>query len=452
MNRHILVIGGGPAGLEAARTAALAGAKVTLVCDGPLGGRAGWHSLIPSKVWLSVADSLGEFMVTDQVGLNVGCRPEVDYALVLSRIREIAMTWNRTKEAELEHLGVTIVIGHATFTGPHTVLVQKKLVDKQVEIHADRFIVTSGSQPIFPPSMEPDGTHIIAPRFARHLEKFPESILVIGAGPTGAEFTYLFNRLGLAVTWIYDVPGILPGFARPAGEFLGQSLDTWGVNRIEGRPVVQLEKRDTGVTAHLADGSSCSAEMAFIAVGRSADLEGLNLPAAGLLGPEPLHLDAYGRSNQDHIYLAGDVAGGEPKVANRAQAQGWVAGCHAAGTVPPPFRPETIIAAVYTDPQVAQVGKISGPDVKHVRVPLESGLKTHLHPESEGFLELTFAPDSGRILGAVAVGPHAADMLTPIGIAIHTDQTMEALASFFPAHPTWSEIPFHALRKALRNR
>jgi dihydrolipoamide dehydrogenase len=457
MKQHVLVIGGGPAGITAAKAAALGGAEVTLVSDGPLGGRAGWHSLLPSKIWLSVADALSQIMVADQVGLNVGGPPEVDIPLVLDRIRETALAWNWTREAELEELGVNIIIGQATFSSPHSVLVQKKLVSKKVEIPADRFIVATGSVPHFPAGMEPDGTHIIAPRLARHLDRFPRQIIVIGAGPTGCEFVYLFNRLGLAVTWIYDQPGILPGYVPHAGEFLGRSLDSWGVQRAGGTPVTRIEKQTHGVLVHLADGSQYAAEMAFIATGRKPDLAELNLEVVGLDPYRPFELDAFGRTNREHIYAAGDAAGnsaagnsaaGTPLVANRALAQAWVAGHHAAGQSPPPFRAESIVAAVYTNPQVAQVGQLSVPGAGHVRLPLENGLQSHLLPEAEGFIELAYDPETGRLLGAVAVGPQAADMLAPVAVAIHTQATLAQMASLFPAYPTWTELPFIAIRKA----
>ncbi len=451
MKQHVMGIGGGPAGITAAKAAAQAGAQVTLVSDGPLGGRAGWHSLLPSKVWLAVADARSQIMIADQVGLNIGAPPDVDMPMVLDRIRETAMAWNWAREAELEELGVNIIIGRAMFSSPHSVLVQKKLVSKKVEMPADRFIVATGSVPHFPAGMEPDGTHIIASRLARHLETLPGRIIVIGAGPTGCEFVYLFNRLGLAVTWIYDQPGILPGFAPHAGEFLGQALDSWGVQRVGGKTVTRIEKKPGSVQVYLADGTHCTAEMAFIATGRKPDLAELNLDVTGLYPHEPFVTDEFGRSRREHIYIAGDAAGGAagtPLVANRALAQAWVAGQHAAGLAPPPFRPENILAAVYTNPQVAQVGQIAVPGAGHVRLPLEKGLQAHLLPESVGFIELAYTPETGRLLGAVAVGPQAADMLAPIAVALQTQATLSQLAPLFPAYPTWTELPFIAIRKA----
>jgi dihydrolipoamide dehydrogenase len=134
--------------------------------------------------------------------------------------------------------------------------------------------------------------------------------------------------------------------------------------------------------------------------------------------------------------------------ANRAMAQGRVAGRHAAQAATPPYRPETVIHAIYTEPAVAQVGDLQGPGLAHVRLPLAELLKMRIMPEATGFFELSYDPRDGRVRGAVAVGPQAGEMVLPAAQAISMRATVSQLASLYPAHPTAGEIACVAARRA----
>jgi dihydrolipoamide dehydrogenase len=289
---------------------------------------------------------------------------------------------------------------------------------------------------------------VLAPRFAGKLDPLPKSVVVIGAGATGSEFTYLFNRLGVDVTWIIDPYGILPAFAPSAGQFLGEILERRGVNAVKDQFADKIEQTKNGVAVVTSDGARYPAEMAFAAIGRKPDLRRLNLEAAGLsieTGKAPA-VDEFGRSSVPGLYFTGDAAGG-PMVANRAMAQARIAGLHATGASPAPYRPDTVISAIYTEPQVAQVGTLAGEGIQTVEIPFDTSLKTHLLPETEGFVQLAYNNER-RVVGGLAVGPHAADVLAPIALAIQVDAGLDDLASLYGAHPTVSELAFAAARAA----
>lgn len=448
MSKKIIVIGGGPAGLEAAKAAAQAGARVTLVNDSPLGGRAGWDSLVPSKVWLTAADACGSIAGTETLGLTRTEPPQPDAAAILSRLKTVAEQWSSHQRQQLHALDVEILNGVAAFESATDVVVKNGEGQIVARPAAEVVIIATGSVPFFPPNLKPDGKRIVAPRFMSQLQTLPPSITVIGAGPTGSEFVYLFNRLGVNVTWLVDQYGVLPTFAREAGRLLAEVLVERGVNLVAGQMAAGFETDEESVTVVTADGQRYPAAMAFLAIGRSPDLTRLNLEAAGLpiaAGQAP-RVDDYGRTDVPHIYAIGDAAGA-PMVANRAMAQAWVAGRHAAGAKTPPFKPDTAIAATYTEPQVAQVGVVEGTEITTVRVPFSDNLKANLLPESTGFVELAYAPDR-RITGGVAIGPHAADVLAPVALAIQQGASLDDLASLYGAHPTVSELAFAAARSA----
>lgn len=452
MGRTIVVIGGGPAAVEAAVAAGQAGASVTLVSDGPIGGRAGWDSLVPSKVWLAAADLLGELHAAEVLGLAPLPPARVAPQAVLARIRAVAQSWSDQALQRLSAAGVTRISGVASFSGPHSLTVSAE-GQPPTTLAADAIIIATGSVPRFPPGLRPDGKRVLAPRFASSLDTLPADIIVVGGGATGCEFTSLFTRLGVPVTWLVGDPRVLPQFAPAAGAHLAQALVDAGVALHTAAMVERIEPEQAGVAVITSDGARYRAAMAFLAIGRRPDLARLNLEAAGLpTNPDgTLTVDSYGQSGVPGIYAVGDAAGA-PMLANRAMAQAWIAGRHAAGLTVEPYRPEAIIHAVYSDPEVAQLGSLEGlpATLQRVRVPYAAGLKGHLSPGAgAGWVELSYEPASGQIRGALAVGAHAADVLAPVALAVQLGAGLAHLAPVFAAHPALSELAFIAARAAL---
>ncbi len=450
MLRTVCVIGGGPAGVEAARAAAGAGARVTLVSEGPIGGRAGWDSLVPSKVWIAAASLLEHAETAEARGLISRARQPLDPAAVLAYIRRVASDWSGQQAAQLAALGVSVLQGLAVFEAPRRLAVHGTDGQLVGRIEADAIIIASGSVPRFPPAMRPDGKRVIAPRFMSSLEQLPSDMIVVGGGVTGAEFVSLFARLGVRVQWLVGPRGVLPGFVAEAGQILTEHLSRQGVELLRGQLAQRIEQTGSGVTVVMADGTSHRAAMVFLAIGRTPDLARLNLAAIGLApaGDGRLATDLFGRTAVPGVYAIGDATGG-PMLANRAMAQAWIAGRHAAGAVTPPFQPEAIIHAVYSAPEIAQVGMLASPEAQVVRVPLSRSLKLHLLDHAEGVLMVAYHPQKRHVLGALAAGYHAAELLTPFAIAIQQPTTLDALAVTYSAHPTVSELAFEAARAAL---
>ncbi|CUS02292.2 putative Dihydrolipoyl dehydrogenase [Candidatus Promineifilum breve] len=443
MTKHIIVIGGGPGGIEAACTVAANGGRATIITDSSLGGRAGWDSLLPSKVWLTAADRLGEIDAARTLGLSATANA-VDTADVLARLKAVEESWNSAQQAALEELGVEIITGVASFVGPQTVEVVGG--DVHAQHTADAIIVATGSVPWLPEGLKPDGRRVIVPRFISHLEQLPRRLVVIGGGPTGCEFAYLFNRLGVAVTWVVDYYGVLPNFHPDAGALLAESLRAQGVELLAERAASHIDRSESGVVVHLDDGHTLEADMAFVAIGRRPDWGRLNLSAAGIDPTDGrVTVDAFGRCTNPAVYLVGDADGGLMH-ANKAMAQGRVAALHALGLPVEPFNPDNVLLATYTDPQAAQVGQVEGLDVITRRVSYNAALKPSLTGETAGFVEISYRQEDGRLSGGLAVGPHAADVLAPVAVALQLKATIDQLAGIYVAHPTLSELVFLAAR------
>ena len=429
MTQHVLIIGGGPAGIEAARAVVEGGGQATLVSDRPIGGRAGWDSLLPSKVWLTAAARRGH---------------TADAPAVVRHLVQVKEAWTGRQASDLAALGVELIEGTAAFVAPDTVEITHG--ETRARRQADHFIVATGSAPWFPEGLNPDGRRVLAPRFASRMETLPTSAVVIGSGPTGCEFAYLFNTLGTRVTWIVDAFGVLPAFHQDAGEALGAALVEDGVTMIAGRAATHIERGEEGIVVTVDDGSEYPAGIAFVATGRRPDWGRLNLSAAGLDPADgAVVVDAYGRTENPAIFLVGDADGGM-MVANKAMTQARIAARRALGLPVRPFDPDRVLLAIYTEPQVAQIGQVAGVGIVARRVDYAAGLKAHLEAAS-GFVTLTYDEEDGNLAGAVAVGPHAAEVLAPVAVALALEATIEEFADLYMAHPTYTELAFLAARQ-----
>ncbi len=450
MSKRLVVLGGGSVGVHAAVEAARLGADVTLISEGEIGGRTTWDSLVPSKVLLTAADTVLDARYAPHRGVKLAS-PEVHVAHLMERIRQRTRQWGEVQQSALQRAGVQVVHGVASFADARMVKVQTEEGGEQ-HVPFDLALIATGSVPIFPPSMKPDGKRVLAPRFASSLQSLPEHLVMVGGGVTGSEFAYLFRVLGAAVTVVTDMPRLLPRADEEASQLLEHAFRQMSIEVLLSSPVEGVTATDSHVQVRLVDGRTLEGSHAFIAIGRRADLSRLNLEAAGLF-PDPtgIPLNEYLQSPVPHIYAVGDAAG-PPFTLNRGWAQAQVAVRHALGLPTPPFRAELVVEAVYTQPQVAQVGvtetqaRQQGISVTSLRARYADNLKAQLLGETEGFVKLVVEENTGELLGGSAAGSHAADILAPLAMTMALGGTVETVASLYPAHPTLVELLHEAAR------
>lgn len=476
ISKKILIIGGGPAGVQAALAAAGHGHDITLVSDSPPGGRAAWQTLLPSKMWLDArllppdsrpvqrlkaAGALYPAQAAVPVpagALSPGdpsSPPEIDLLGLRGRYEQVASVWQRQLLNDLKQAEVSFRLGTASFLSSRVIQVQPPEGGAVEQFSADAVIVAAGSVPYLPPGLFVDGERVFSPGLVWKMSALPHDMIIIGAGGPATEYVDAFSRLGVKVTWVTGPVGVLPAFPPDAGQFISRVMHRRGVRIITGMLPRQLENTARGVRLITGDGASYEAETAFVAIGQRPDFDRLNLPAAGLKPGSSggLAVDSYGLTSAPHIYLAGDAAG--PLAGNISLAQGRIAGLHAAGQSVEPFRPEHAVIAIYTEPQVAQVGRMSEltRQLYRVRVPFTACLRAHLLPKQPGiegetgFIEVAY-DSARRITGALAVCPEAAEILAPLAVALRARMTLDALASVYPAHPTFGELAVMAARLA----
>lgn len=463
MKYDVLVIGSGPAGLDVALRTARAGRTTALVTASPPGGRATVGSLLPSKVWLHHAHHPH----------RGGAAPGTDNAAAVAEITgavrsAIASRVDWTSSA-LNEAGVEVVRGHATITSSNSVSVTPPpgdggaapaLENASQEILAKWIVVATGSEPVFFPGVRPDGDRIIAPRHTQHLKELPGSLVMVGGGPTGVEYASVFARLGTEVTLLSYDPVLAP-FDREYVARLTESLEPLGITFESGVAVESVENTGAGVTVTRRDGTSHTADFAFVATGRAGDLTFLGPDGPDLTKTADGRFIATGpdgRTSVPSILACGDVAGptltannaifGARRVVATILGGGGEAGSAGGGGGAAPG-PAAMIEAVYTAPQLAQVGPVrelaARDDAETILVRKSFGASMLSHAHGHGAAgthgEMKIWTDrEGFILGAAAIGENAADLLAPVQMAIRHGIRREVLEMDPFAYPGVAEV------------
>jgi dihydrolipoamide dehydrogenase len=432
MNYEVLVLGSGPAGFEAAVKLAEGGLSTAIVTATPPGGRATVGSLLPSKVWLHHANH-------SEAG---GAR---DIPATAAEVRATITGRVAYTRSTLEAAGVTIVSGHATLTGPHAVEVRsgEGSATELKEITADFIVLANGSEPIFFPGVKPDGTRIIAPRHTQHLQELPESLVMIGGGVTGVEYSSVFARLGTRVQMLSYDP-LLPRSDREYTGRLESMLRDLGVAIETGVAVSAVENLGDRVRVTREDGSDMEADYAFIATGRAGDLTFLDQRSPDLRTTADgrfLAVDRQGRSSEPSIFACGDLTG-PPLTANTAVLEARRVVAAVLGTAAP-AEDTPVIEAVYTQPQLAQVGPVlqlhDRSDLRVVRKSYATSMLGQVHGSADGEIKV-WVDASDRIHGAAAWGEAASEVLAPVQVAMQTGNTWGALSAVPFAYPSLTEV------------
>lgn len=435
VNDDVVVIGGGPAGVEAALAAAPHVERVHLICGTYPGD---WSRMLPSRIWLAALDDISRAECSPYVEKHP-LNPEV----VIEHIVSVTDRWRRHIDSELSTNGIEVIHGFGRFETANEVRVTAEARNEDF-LRADTTIIASGAEPFFPPGLEPDGDRVFSPGTITQLSYIPGSILVIGDGCIGFEFVDFFSRLGVAVTWIVLEGGPRSGFDLEIDEFLLEIFASRGVKFQAGSPV--LLERGSHIVARREDGSRYEAEAAFVNVGHQPNTRSLRLEAAGIRTDVHgmIKTDAFCQTNVPGIYAVGDAV--RFRAGNIAMGEARTAARHAVGCEIPPFDLHCTVIPFGYNPQAAKVGTVNSEDVilSSCRIPYGVSLATHICGDSQGFVRVAW--DGGaRIVGGHAVGWNAADILAPIAVAMKLGGTVRDVSSLSVGHPYFTELAFKAL-------
>lgn len=434
----LIIIGGGPGGYPAAQIAAAEGLNVVLIERDRLGGTCLNRGCIPTKAMTRVAEVA--MTVTDAADYGVetvGCPVSIDYQRATRHRDEVVTAMREGLASTMAN--VNIVIGEAVVdsTEPPTVTAAG------TTFTAPRLIVATGAAPARLP-IEGADLALTSDDLTTG-STLPESLVVIGGGVIGLEFASIFNALGSKVTIVEFLPEILPPCDAEIAKRLRTALKRRGIDIITDaavtalRPGMEIDYQRRGKTATL------QAEAVLMAVGRRAVVpRGLNVElnhnGSIKVDPETFETSAKG------VYAVGDV-NGICQLAHAATAQ-------AERVMGREIDLSVIPSAVFTSPEVAMVGKTekqaleSGHDITVGKAMFRSNGKAQAMGETDGLVKVIVDPDNDLLLGAFIVGPHAADLIEELSLAMSSRLPVREILSSVHAHPTLSETVTAALAAA----
>jgi dihydrolipoamide dehydrogenase len=446
MSLRFVIIGGGPAGTQAATTAARLGAQVTLIERDIVGGAAHLWDCIPSKAMIATGDRLDEIGDAGGMGLTVGAA-SVDLEALRTRVAGITELLEAQNLRLLESQGVEIVRGTGRLVDDHTVVAATE--DGERTFEADAVMVSTGSRPRIPEWAQPDGDRVLTTRDAYPPKELPEHLVVVGSGVTGVEFVHMFSSFGSRVTLIVSRQQVLPNKDPEVAAVLEDDFLGRGVRLYKGARAVGLDRTDAGVVVRCDDGRVAEGSHCLLAIGSLPNVEGVGLAEAGVEmdGPWVRGLDHHMRTNVGHVYVAGDVSGKLP-LSSVASMQGRKIAEHVMGLHKVDHRHldyEKAASAIFTDPEIADVGLAEadafaeGRKVRVTKVPFASTAKALINDDPRGFVKIVSDPATGVILGGSIVGRQAAELIAVIAVAVTNGLRVSDLAESIFVHPALAE-------------
>ncbi|MEJ7765406.1 MAG: FAD-dependent oxidoreductase, partial [Acidimicrobiales bacterium] len=280
MTVRFVVVGGGPAGTQAATWGARLGAEVTVVEKEVLGGAANLWDCIPSKAMIATGGLMSLSRRSRFMGL-VELNPELDFDGLRARNAEIEARLKGTIQAQLESQGVRLVEGCARLKGPHEVVAETS-DGRVLELDADAILVCTGSSPRIPEFASPDGERVLTTRDAYPPPELPSHLCIVGSGVTGVEFAHMFSSFGCEVTLVVSRQQVLPSKDAEVAAALEDDFLARGVHLLKGARASGICRVGDGVVVECADGRKVAASHVLLCVGSVPNSDGLDLDAAGV--------------------------------------------------------------------------------------------------------------------------------------------------------------------------
>lgn len=441
----LVVIGGGPGGYSAAFRASDLGLKVMLVERFfRLGGVCLNYGCIPSKTLLHAASLIEDAAEWQDRGV-VFDPPWIDLdALRAWKDKGIEQLADGL-DSLAQRRGIEVVQGRGEFVSAHTLAVETR--EGTEEVRFSQAIIATGSRPI-PLDLFPEDYRVMNSGSALDVLEIPDSLLVVGGGVLGLELATVYRALGSEVT-VVEALGQMMGEADRdvVRAYLKHNAKKFAALHTETR-VEKAEVSDYGVTVQLegADGQWEEwFEAVLVAVGRTANSDGLGLEDAGVAvgGSGAIPVNHQQRTNIPHIFAVGDVTGG-PMLAHRAAHQGRLAAEVAAG-MKSADEARVIPSVAYTDPEVAWAG-LTEREAKARGIAYERGVfpwaasgRAVGISRAEGMTKLLFDSETKRLVGAAVVGVRAGELIAEAALAIETGCEAGDIAGTIHPHPTFSE-------------
>jgi dihydrolipoamide dehydrogenase len=439
----VVIIGAGPGGYVAAIRAAQLGLRAAIIEKDAVGGTCLNWGCIPSKALLFGAELLNLVKRGSEFGITTG-EVSGDLGASVDRSRDIVAKFVGGVEGLLQQNKVELIRGTARLEAPGRVR-----VDPAGDVvEARNVIIATGGVSRSLPGVPVDGDRVITSREALELRDIPSSVVIVGGGPIGVEFGYLYRSYGAEVTIVELLPHLLPNEDEDVSRQLERSFGAMGITSLTGAAVESIEPSADAVTVGVKQGEeaqSLRADKVLIGVGFAANTDALGLAEAGVeMERGWVKIDDYCATSVPGVWAIGDVTG-KLLLAHVASHQGVTAVEKIVGMEPQPLDYEAIPRAVYCQPQVAGLGlteaqaKERGHDIRVGRFPFRASGKAMAMGDTDGFVKLVVDRDSRAVLGYSMIGHGVTELLGEATLGAVLETTPTELGYAVHAHPTLSE-------------
>lgn len=433
----LLIIGGGTAGIVAAKTAAGFGASVLLVERDRTGGDCLWTGCVPSKALLAAAHAAADARAAARLGVHVEA-VRVDFAEVMAHVR-LAITTIEPEDAPaaLRAAGARVVHGTARLSGPDTAMVDGTTITFR------QALLATGSAPSIPDIPGLTEADPFTSDTIWQLDHLPERLLVLGGGSIGCELGQAFARLGSQVAIVESAPTLLPREDPQAGTLLLAALTDDGIAVHNGGEVRSVGRDEDGKCTVSFSNGTLRADAILVAVGRRPRTAGLGLEQAGVDTDEHGHVVVSDRlqSSNPRIWAAGDVTG-YPQFTHTAGVHASTAASNAilglrrtvdTATIPRVTFTQPEVAAFGVSPQRAAATGLTIRDIGHDHV------DRAVADDLTGGITRLVLNRKGRVVGACIVSPRAGESLAEIVLAARHGLRARDLAAAMHAYPTYAD-------------
>ena len=449
----LLILGGGMSYVGAIRAAQL-GMRVGLVERDALGGTCLNRGCIPSKALLETADLLHR--VTEQgteFGLTGSDGVGLDYSALAVRKDAIVDKHVRGVEFLMKKNAITVLHGTGTLTSPTSVHVSGG-ESGELDATATDLIIATGSAPRSLPGLDVDGERIITSDEALKRTSLPGSVTIVGAGAIGVEWASLYRDFGAEVTLVEFLDRVVPLEDPDISKELNRLFRRRGVAIHTASTIVPdtIERTEHGLRFTVAERegngrTDLESDLILVAVGRRPITDEIGLEAIDgvTLDRGYVVVDDHLRTGVPHLYAIGDIIPGYA-LAHVASHEAVVAVETIAGHDPEAIRMDLMPRVTFCRPQIASLGlaesdaQAQGRSVKVGSFPFRALGKATIVGETDGFAKMVADADTGELLGAHLIGPHAGDLLAEPTLARLVEATTAEIAMSVHAHPTLTEV------------
>jgi dihydrolipoamide dehydrogenase len=455
----VAIIGSGPAGYTAAIRAGQLGLKVALIeSANVLGGTCLHVGCIPTKALLFNAELWDHLKHAAEYGIdNVDART-LNWDAVQKRKTSIVDKHTKGLGFLMKKNKVTVIPGYGRLTGPakdgiHTIALAAADGAKS-EVKAKNIILATGSDAKMIFGLKPDD-RILTNIEMLSVSQVPKSLIVIGAGAVGVEFSSIFRSFGTEVTLVEFLPRIMPLEDEEVSKELTRVFKKRGIDINTGAKVEKIEKTDAGVKVTWTDSNGKpvvkEADKVLVAVGRSPRIADVGIDKTKIeLDRGFVKVGEAQETAEPGIYAIGDIVAGLPQLAHSGSMSGIVAVTKIAGRKYRSVRRNRVPACTYSEPQIGSVGlteaqaKEKGLEIKVGKFPFAGNSKATIVGSHDGFVKIVADAKYGEILGVHIIGPQATELIAEAVAVMELEGTIDELMFTIHAHPTISEAMLDA--------